>query len=128
MPAASTVSELDVSLVPQVRRPQPLFATTTLMSRTTVYRAHKIITMDPMQREATHVAVREGRVLAVGSLERMREWGDFDLDERFTDKVLMPGFVEGHSHLKEGGMWQQPYLGWFDRRGPDGRLWPGLRS
>jgi len=25
-------------------------------------------------------------------------------------------------------MWEWPYLGWFDRRGPDGRLWPGLRS
>ncbi len=84
--------------------------------------------MNPRQPEATHVAVRDGRVLAVGSLERMREWGAFDLDERFADQVLMPGFVEGHAHLKEGGMWSLPYVGWFDRRGPDGRVWPGVRS
>lgn len=98
------------------------------MSNTTVYAARRIITMNPRQPEATHVAVRDGRVLAVGSIERMREWGAFVLDDRFADKVLLPGFVEGHCHLKEGGMWNQPYLGWFDRRDPAGRIWPGLRS
>jgi len=98
------------------------------MTPTTVYQARKIITMNPMQPEATHVAVREGRVLAVGDLERMKAWGAFELDARFADKVLMPGLVEGHCHLKEGGMWVWPYLGWFDRRDPEGRTWPGLRS
>lgn len=96
--------------------------------RTTVYAARRILTLNPMQPEATYVAVRDGRILAVGDLARMREWGDFDLDERFADKVLVPGFVEGHCHLKEGGMWTMPYLGWFDRRDPQGRVWPGLRS
>ncbi|HMX09860.1 MAG TPA: amidohydrolase [Burkholderiaceae bacterium] len=95
---------------------------------TTVYAARKILTMNPRQPAATHIAVRDGRVLAVGDLERMKAWGHFELDERFADKVLMPGLVEGHCHLKEGGMWDWPYLGWFDRRGPGGRLWPGLRS
>ncbi|MDH5538124.1 MAG: amidohydrolase [Rhizobacter sp.] len=95
---------------------------------TIVYRARKIITMNPMQPEATHVAVRDGRVLAVGPVERMQAWGDFELDGRFVDKVLMPGLVEGHCHLKEGAMFAQPYLGWFDRHDPVGQLWPGLRS
>lgn len=97
-------------------------------SRTTVYVARKIVTMNPMQPAATHVAVRDGRILAVGDLERMREWGAFDLDERFAGRVLLPGFVEGHCHLKEGSLWALPYLGWFDRRDPDGKVWPGLRS
>ncbi len=101
---------------------------TTAMTHTTVYAARKILTMNPRQPEATHVAVRDGRVLAVGDLERMKAWGAFDLDERFADRVLLPGFVEGHCHLKEGGMWVWPYLGWFERRGPDGRRWPGVRS
>lgn len=96
--------------------------------RTTVYVARKILTLNPMQPEASHVAVREGRILAVGDLAAMRAWGDFELDERFADKVLMPGLVEGHCHLKEGGMWSLPYLGWFERRDPQGRVWPGLRS
>ena len=98
------------------------------MSKTTVYTARKILTLNPMQPDATHVAVRDGRILAVGSLARMREWGEFDLDDRFAGKVLMPGLVEGHCHLKEGSMWEMPYLGWFDRRDPAGKTWPGLRS
>ena len=95
---------------------------------TTVYAASKIITMNPMQPQATHVAVREGRVLAVGTLDDAQAWGDFELDTRFADKVLMPGLVEGHCHLKEGSMWQWAYLGWFDRRDPAGKVWRGLRS
>jgi len=94
----------------------------------TVYQARKIITMNPVQPEARFVAVRDGRVLAVGDLDRMKAWGHFELDTRFADKVLMPGLVEGHCHLKEGGMWALPYLGWFDRRDPKGKLWTGLRA
>ena len=99
-----------------------------MTSRTTVFSARRILTLNPRQPLASHVAVRDGRILAVGDLARMHAWGSFELDERFADQVLMPGLVEGHSHLMEGGMWDWPYLGWFDRRGPDGRTWPGLRS
>ena len=91
------------------------------MSETTVYVARKILTMNPRQPEATHLAVRDGRILAVGDLARMQAWGRHRLDTRFEGKVLMPGLVEGHCHLKEGGMWVFPYVGWFDRTGPDGR-------
>jgi predicted amidohydrolase YtcJ len=95
---------------------------------TTLYAARKIITMNPMQPEATHVAVRDGRILGVGSLAELSAWGEHALDLRFADKVLMPGLIEAHSHLKEGSMWDMPYLGWFERRDPQGRLWAGLRS
>ncbi len=98
------------------------------MSRTTVYAARRIVTLNPAQPEATHVAVRDGRILAVGDLDRMQAWGAFELDERFAGKVLLPGFVEGHCHLMEGGVWRWPYLGWFDRRDPQGTVWPGLRG
>lgn len=94
----------------------------------TVYAARKIITMNPMQPEATHVAVRDGRVLGVGALDELAGWGAHTLDTRFADKVLMPGLIEGHCHLKEGSMWDMPYLGWFDRRDPQGVVWAGLRS
>ncbi|MET0210493.1 MAG: amidohydrolase [Burkholderiaceae bacterium] len=99
-----------------------------MTSTTTIYPARKIITMNPMQPEATHVAVRDGRILGVGALEDLAAWGAYTLDERFAEKVLMPGLVEGHCHLKEGSMWDMPYLGWFDRRDPQGVVWPGLRS
>jgi predicted amidohydrolase YtcJ len=95
---------------------------------TTVYVARKILTLEPESPKATHVAVREGRIVAVGGMPQMRELGSFDLVEDFADQVLMPGLVEGHCHLKEGDMWCMPYLGWFERRDPQGRVWPGLRS
>lgn len=94
----------------------------------TVYRARRILTMNPRQPWATHVAVRDGRVLAVGDLDSMKACGPFELDSRFADHVVMPGLVEGHCHLKEGGMWTQTYLGWFDRCDPRGHTWSGLRS
>ncbi len=99
-----------------------------MTSRTTIYRARRIHTLNPMQPLATHVAVREGRILAVGSLDDCAAWGAHDLDERYADAVLVPGFVEGHAHLKEGSIWGAPYLGWFDRRDPCGKVWPGIRS
>ena len=95
---------------------------------TTLYTARKIITMNPSQPQATHVAVRDGRILGVGSLEDLRGGGTFELDDRFADKVLMPGLVEGHCHLKEGSMWDMNYLGWFDRRDPQGKVWSRLQS
>jgi predicted amidohydrolase YtcJ len=98
------------------------------MTPITVYRARRILTMDPVRPEARHVAVRDGRVLGVGEPEDLRGWGPIEIDERFADKVLLPGFVEGHSHGGEGSNWRHVYCGYFDRTGPDGRLWPGLRS
>jgi len=37
---------------------------------TTIYRARKIITMNPSRPVATHVAVKDGRILGAGSLGR----------------------------------------------------------
>ncbi|MFP5407201.1 MAG: amidohydrolase, partial [Gammaproteobacteria bacterium] len=53
---------------------------------------------------------------------------EYTRDERFADKVLFPGFVEGHSHLMEGALWRFIYVGYHDRVDPDGRVWPGARS
>lgn len=96
------------------------------MSATRIYAARKIITMDAAQPAATHVAVRDGRILAAGTLEDVSGWGDFPLDGRFADKVLMPGFVEGHCHLMAGGMWRFLYVGFQDRVDPGGKHWKGV--
>jgi len=97
-------------------------------SVTTIYTARKIITMNPARPYATHVAVRDGRVLGAGTLEELEGWGDYTLDDRFADKVLMPGLVEGHSHTIEGSLWGYVYCGYFDRMDPNGKMWPGLTS
>ncbi len=98
------------------------------MTRTTIFSARKIVTMNPQNPTATHVAVRDGRILGVGALSDLTPWGDHHLDERFADKVLMPGFVEGHAHAMEGTFWRFVYCGYFDRTDPDGKTWTGVRT
>ena len=95
---------------------------------TTIYRARKILTMNSRRPEATHVAVRDGRVLGTGALQDLAGWGEHELDDRFADKVMVPGFVEGHCHSWEGGAWEDTYLGFFDRTAPDGVLHRGLKG
>ena len=94
----------------------------------TIYPAARVITMNPARPRATHVAVRDGRILGAGALEELAGWGDYRLDERFARKVLMPGLVEGHSHVMEGSLWAYVYCGFFDRMDPEGRVWAGLKS
>jgi predicted amidohydrolase YtcJ len=98
------------------------------MSETVIFSARKIITMNNYQAEASHVAVREGRILGVGALDDVSGWGDYRLDDRFADKVLLPGFVEGHCHLMEGSIWRYHYVGYHGRTGPDGTVHAGLDS
>lgn len=94
----------------------------------TVLVARKILTMNPSQPVATHVAIKDGRILSVGTRDDMRQWTDAEPDSTFADKVLMPGLVEGHCHLMEGVMWGAVYVGYYERRGPDGKRWPGLKT
>ncbi|UFS73971.1 amidohydrolase [Tardiphaga sp. 37S4] len=93
---------------------------------TIVFSARKIVTMNPSRPSATHVAVQNGRIVAVGSFDEIVDTSGAKVDDRFKDKVLLPGFVEGHSHIMEGMMWSLPYVGAFDRRSPEGKLVQGL--
>ncbi len=94
----------------------------------TVFQARRIVTMHPARQSATHVAVRDGRILAVGNLAEVSGWGPFELDTRFAQQLLMPGLVEGHSHLMAGTLWRYVYCGYFDATDPAGRVWPGLKT
>ncbi len=95
------------------------------MAEISVFRARKIITMDPNRPEVTHVAVCEGRILAVGGADCADQWGEVVHDDSLAHAVLMPGFVEGHSHMAETVFWDYAYAGFHDRIDPDGRLWRG---
>ncbi len=95
------------------------------MGETIVFEARRVLTMNPARPQVTHVAVRDGRVLGAGALEELAGWGPHRLDRRFADAVLMPGLVEGHSHLMAGGLWQFPFVGFHARTAPDGREWSG---
>ena len=98
------------------------------MTETNVFSARDIITMNASRPHATHVAVRDGRILGAGSLEDMQQWAPYTLIDDFADKILVPGFVEGHAHAMEGGIWDFPYVGYEDRWDPSGRRWEGARS
>jgi predicted amidohydrolase YtcJ len=74
------------------------------------------------------VAVREGRSLGDGGADDVAQFGPAEIDDRFADKVILPGFVEGHGHAVEGMMWRQPYVGFYPRTAPDGTPAPGLKS
>jgi hypothetical protein len=100
----------------------------TTISQTTVFRAKSILTMNPAQPTATHVAVRDGRILAVGSESDVLAWGEVKNDDRYADKVMMPGLIEAHCHLHEGVVWLYVYVGYYDRKGPDGKIWKGLKT
>ena len=97
-----------------------------MSARTEVYRAAQIITLDDDRPFATHVAVRDGRIVAVGGDELERRHAP--ASPLFDACVMLPGFVEGHAHASEGLIWNMPYVGFFDRRHPDGELFPGCTS
>ena len=66
-----------------------------------VYTARKIITMEPALPQTSAVAVADGRIVAVGSLESLKPWLDMHratIDRSLEDKVLMPGFIDAHVH------------------------------
>ena len=50
------------------------------MSDITIFRAKKILTMNPRRPIAAHVAVRDGHILGAGALEELSAWGAYELD------------------------------------------------
>lgn len=92
---------------------------------TTVYPARLVRTMDPARPTAEAIAVEGDRVRAVGTLEELRGYGPHTVDDRYADAVLLPGFVEAHSHMMGGALWRHVYVGSFGRTAPDGTHWPG---
>lgn len=73
----------------------------TELGEITVFTARKIITMVETMPEATAVAVADGRIVAVGSMDSLQGWldgRDHTVVDTFADKVLMPGFIDTHVH------------------------------
>ncbi|NKB64350.1 MAG: amidohydrolase family protein [Gammaproteobacteria bacterium] len=98
------------------------------MATITLFKAKKIITMNPRQPVADYVAVRDGIILGTGSLDSLAGWGDYEIDNQFADKVILPGFIEGHCHSWEGAAWEDTYVGFLDRTSPTREVHPGLKS
>ncbi len=66
-----------------------------------VFRARKVITMNPSWPEASLVAVKNGQIMAVGNEEALSVWRqqeDITARDDFADSVLMPGLIDPHLH------------------------------
>ena len=71
----------------------------------TIYRGGPILTIDDKQPIVEAVAVRDGRILAVGNTDSvLAHRGDsteiFDL----AGRTMVPGFVDSHGHVVMGGL------------------------
>ena len=64
-----------------------------------IYIAREIITLDEAHPEPTAVLVRSGRIAGIGAVEQLqRNFPDVELDRRFAEDVMVPGFIEHHVH------------------------------
>jgi len=108
-----------------------LLAPAILAGDLVVYTAKKIITMEPALPEATAVAVADGRIVAVGSLDSLQPWLDVNevrIDRSLADKVLMPGFIDPHVHPSLPAVLTQfPFLAPDDWSLPTGEF-PGATT
>lgn len=97
------------------------------MTSPLILKANSIITMNPEQPRATAVAFDdEGRITAVGSQQECEEIQPDAKVQDLGDTVLMPGFIDAHSHPVISGTvtqlpanWIAPYVGyptWDDVR------------
>ncbi len=71
------------------------------MAAITVYTARTVRTMEPSMPTAEAVAVRDGKIVEVGTLQSMRPWlehNEHEVDDTFADHVIMPGFIDPHLH------------------------------
>jgi predicted amidohydrolase YtcJ len=97
-----------------------------------VFVAKRIITMDPGWPFATAVAVKDDKILSAGSLEDLYPWienNQYEIVETFKEKIIMPGFIEPHSHPIMGGlMLSLPLLSFFDLPSPYGDSFKGLKT
>uniref|UniRef100_A0A453GP25 Amidohydrolase 3 domain-containing protein n=1 Tax=Aegilops tauschii subsp. strangulata TaxID=200361 RepID=A0A453GP25_AEGTS len=64
-----------------------------------------IYTADPARPFAAAMAVRAGRVLRVGTYDSLKEFKGRDTYElNLSGNVVLPGFIDSHVHLIDGGL------------------------
>ena len=58
-----------------------------------IFKAKKIITMNPRNPEAQYMSVLDGKIVQVGDLNTIKPQVNYELDKSFENCVLMPGLV-----------------------------------
>lgn len=60
----------------------------------------KIYTANEQQKYAEAFAIKDGRILAIGSNEEIKQYLGADTDvKEYTNGIILPGFSEGHAHV-----------------------------
>jgi predicted amidohydrolase YtcJ len=81
------------------------FATAFAQMADTIYYNGSILTIDDARPKAEAVAVKDGKILAVGKKDEVLETkGDGTKMIDLTGKTLLPGFVDAHGHVFLGGI------------------------
>ncbi|MBY5920191.1 amidohydrolase [Ferrimonas balearica] len=71
----------------------------------TLYRGGAILTMNDNQPRAEALAVKDGRIIAVGSESDVMKFSGANTQVRELDgKALIPGFVDAHGHVAAVGL------------------------
>lgn len=74
-------------------------------SSVTLYPARQILTMEAHPVHASMIAVSEGRIIAIGSENRLkRDFKSAHINPVFADKVILPGLIDPHVHMILGAM------------------------
>lgn len=103
--------------------------------QTKIFAAKRVITMDPEHPFATAVAVKDGRILAVGELSDLTfriknsSFTPFEVDTIFEDKVLLPGLVEAHTHVEaQAFIYSGHFVAQIPWPRPEGGFFPVYRT
>jgi predicted amidohydrolase YtcJ len=73
----------------------------------TIYVTKKVITMERDAPAAAAIAVSGKRIVAVGSLDEVKAAvgaQSYDLNDTFSSKIVMPGFIDQHLHPVLGAL------------------------
>jgi hypothetical protein len=112
--------------------PAPAPAPAAPSKKITIYTGKTIVTLDPGTPTAEAIAVMDGKILGVGTLDEVKGWvtdETVEIDDRFKDNVIIPGLIEAHMHPQiTGVLWLGVYVGRFDRTSPEGELIKGCET
>eukprot|EP01064_Diplonema_japonicum_P028745 TRINITY_DN4491_c2_g1_i1.p1 TRINITY_DN4491_c2_g1~~TRINITY_DN4491_c2_g1_i1.p1 ORF type:complete len:617 (+),score=167.50 TRINITY_DN4491_c2_g1_i1:52-1902(+) len=111
-------------------------ASTPCEGKIEVFVAKKIYTLNEGWPLATAIAVKDGRIVGLGSLEDLKPWleskentAGYTINRTFENKYMYPGFIDPHMHPLIGGMAASlPCLAYYDQPCPYNNAHTGLRS
>lgn len=104
-------------------------------AQVTIYRAQKVVTMNPQMPWAECVAVAGGTIIAVGDFIDMEAYfkahaASYQINDTFINNVIYPGFIEAHMHAQQSGLYNMNYvyIGYFDRHTAEGEISRGCKT